>query len=103
MSAIRTDFSGETCQGCKDLNSRPKRCGHCLSNAASTYVQNSCGSLSPSSRESQATRDWEVCSERSQVERAVVLPKPAGAETSVRGRLRLSLSRVSRRGRVTRG
>src|SRR5581483_7084491 len=98
-----TDFRGRACEDCKDSNSEPMRSGCCLFNAARTYVQKRWGSLSSSSRESQATREWEAWSERTQLDKSVVLPKPAGAETSVRGCLRLSLSRASRRGRVTRG
>ena len=73
--------------------------GRWLSSAVSTYSQNSTGSLSPSSRETQAIRECSDGSDCIQVESRVVLPKPAGAETSVSGRSKLLLSNSVKRGR----
>src|SRR6266516_7570880 len=70
-----------------------------LSSAVSTYIQNSIGSLSPSSRDTQAIHGRAGGSDCIQVESRVVLPKPAGAETSVSGHAKLMLSNSIKRGR----
>ena len=71
--------------------------GATVCNAAITYVQNAVGSLSLWSSESQAVKRSRCAADASQAARSVVLPKPAGAETSVSRasmpRLRRSLSR----------
>src|SRR5207245_10659587 len=59
----------------------------------------SAGSLSPSSRDTHAMRGRSAGSDCTQVESRVVLPKPAGAETSVRERSKLILSSSIKRGR----
>ena len=51
--------------------------------AAITYVQKVVGSLSVWSSESHAVERSRCAAEASQAARSVVLPKPAGAETSV--------------------
>lgn len=53
-----------------------------LARAVTTYVQNVVGWLSPSSNDSHATARGCRGASASQAARAVVLPKPAGAETS---------------------
>ena len=55
--------------------------------------------MSSSSRESQATKGLFAGSDCIQVESKVVLPKPAGAEMSVRGYFKLAWSKLVRRGR----
>src|SRR5258708_32398216 len=72
------------------------------SNAVNTYIQKPTGSLSCSSSETQATRVASCGSVCTHAESKVVLPKPAGAETTVRGRWSPPSNRVERRGRETR-
>src|SRR6266496_3571955 len=60
---------------------------------------NSASSLSPSSRDTQAIHGRSGGSDCIQVESRVVLPKPAGAETSVSGHAKLMLSNSIKRGR----
>jgi hypothetical protein len=100
MSALRTYLSGGSCDDCRYFSRGIKRSGRCLFSAKRTQVQKSRGLLSPSSRETQASRGLSAGSDCPQLASKVVLPKPAGAETSVREHLRPSLSKVVRRGRA---
>jgi hypothetical protein len=63
--------------GCDDSGSVPTS-GATVRKAATTYVQKVPGSLSPSSSDSQATDRFPAAAVSS-----VVLPNPAGAESSV--------------------
>src|SRR5260370_853375 len=101
-SAVKICLSGGVCGDCRCINSSVKRWGCCLFNAVSTQLQKSRGSLSSSSRETQATRGLLAGNDRLQLASKVVLPKPAAAETSVKGYFTLSLSKPIRRGREMR-
>src|SRR4051794_3992977 len=87
------------CGDCRCSTRGKKPSGSCIFSALRTLVQNSCGLLSFSSREIQATRGCLGGNDRTQVDNRVVLPKPAGAHMSVTGLFRLSCSRPVRRGR----
>src|SRR6266478_2081322 len=87
------------CCLCKKVKRNVQSPGWQLSSAVSPYSQNRRGSLSPSSRETQATWGLPEGSDCTQAESKVVLPKPAGAETSVSLCCRLALSCAVRRGR----
>src|SRR5256886_13303807 len=99
MSVCRMERNGGVCCVCRYAISSVQSPGCWLSRAVSTYIQNSTGSLSPSSRDTQAIRGCSGGSDITHVESSVVLPKPAGAETSVSGHSKLILSNLIKRGR----
>src|SRR5690349_6457400 len=69
-----------------------------------TAAQNKRGSLSASSRDTQATRGrCAAGNDRFQRASCVVFPKPAGAETTVRGYVRLFWSKLFKRERQIKG
>jgi hypothetical protein len=72
--------------------------GRGRSNAAITWRQNRAGSLSPSSSDSQAT-GRRPC--RAHSANRLVLPNPAGAQTSTSPRASPFSSSSTRRGRLT--
>ena len=73
--------------------------GRAASTAAATCRQNRTGSLSPSSKESQATA---IRSPRTHSASSVDFPNPAGAQTSTTSRPIVVRSRCTNRGRATR-
>src|SRR2546430_7055792 len=99
MSICTTERNGGVCCVCRYAISCVQSPGCWPSSAESTYIQNNTESLSPSSRDTQAIRGRSGGSDGIQVERSVVLPKPAGAETSVSGHSKLILSNSIKRGR----
>src|SRR5437016_2776323 len=76
--------------------------GTAVCNAVTTYVQNDAGSLSEPSSETHATERSSPDDSPSQSARRVVLPNPAGADTSVSLDSAPRRSSSSSRGRVTR-
>src|SRR2546430_15891112 len=99
MSAVRSWCTEGDCPVCKKVKRGVQSPGRQLSSAVSAYSQNRSGSLSPSSRETQATCGLPEGSDCTQAESKVVLPKPEGAEASVSLRCRLALSCAVKRGR----
>src|ERR1700694_570015 len=99
MSTVSKEFTEGDCSVCRKVKREVQRPGRQLSSAVSAYSQNRSGLLSPSSRETQATCAAPGGSDCTQAESKVVLPNPAGAETSVSLCCRLAPSCAVRRER----
>src|SRR5258707_7070273 len=84
---------------CKKVKRKVQSPGLQLSSAVSACSQSRRGSLSRSSRETQATYGLPGGSACTQAESKVVLPKPGGAEVIVSLCCKLALSCAVRRGR----
>src|SRR6266568_4406265 len=96
MSEVSALVSRDDCGACSSASAASPRGVPPCRRAAITEVQKRVGSLSCSSSVSQAT--WPVLS-LAQAESSVVLPKPAEAESNVKGTERLCSRTSSRRER----